>query len=80
MLLRFLDRFEEVLISVLMALAVVLIFVAVVHRFSLGAAADLVPQPLEHLFWKSIAVVHHKNRDLLAMVFCVNIQIGRAHV
>ena len=42
MLLRFLDRFEEVLISVLMALAVTLIFVAVVHRFSLSAAADLV--------------------------------------
>ncbi|MBP8930412.1 MAG: TRAP transporter small permease, partial [Paracoccus sp.] len=42
MLLRFLDRFEEVLISALMATAVTLIFVAVVHRFSLGAAADLV--------------------------------------
>ena len=42
MLLRILDRFEEVLISVLMAVAVTLIFVAVVHRFSLGAAADLV--------------------------------------
>lgn len=42
MLLRFLDRFEEIIISVLMALAVVLIFVAVVHRFSIGFAADLV--------------------------------------
>ena len=42
MLLRILDRFEEVLISVLMAVAVTLIFVAVVHRFSLSAAADLV--------------------------------------
>lgn len=42
MLLRILDRFEEVLISFLMALAVVLIFVAVVHRFSIGFAADLV--------------------------------------
>ncbi|KFI25858.1 C4-dicarboxylate ABC transporter substrate-binding protein [Haematobacter missouriensis] len=42
MLLRILDRFEEILISVLMALAVILIFVAVVHRFSLGIAADLV--------------------------------------
>lgn len=42
MLLRFLDRFEEILISVLMALAVILIFVAVVHRASLGWAADLV--------------------------------------
>ena len=42
MLLRILDRFEEILISVLMALAVMLIFVAVVHRFSLGIAADVV--------------------------------------
>ncbi|RJE84137.1 TRAP transporter small permease [Paracoccus onubensis] len=42
MLLRFLDRFEEILISVLMALAVMLIFVAVVHRFSIGFAADMV--------------------------------------
>jgi len=42
MLLRILDRFEEILISVLMALAVTLIFVAVVHRFSLGIAADMV--------------------------------------
>lgn len=42
MLLRILDRFEEILISVLMALAVLLIFVAVVHRFSIGYAADLV--------------------------------------
>lgn len=42
MILRFLDRFEEVIISVLMAMAVTLIFVAVVHRFSLGFAADIV--------------------------------------
>lgn len=42
MVLRILDRFEEILISTLMALAVALIFVAVVHRFSLGVAADLV--------------------------------------
>ncbi len=42
MILRVLDRFEETLISVLMAVAVVLIFVAVVHRFSIGAAADVV--------------------------------------
>ena len=41
MTLRILDRFEEVLISALMATAVTLIFVAVVHRFSLGGAADL---------------------------------------
>lgn len=42
MLLRFLDRFEEILISILMALAVMLIFVAVAHRFSIGFAADMV--------------------------------------
>ena len=42
MFLRILDRFEEILISILMALAVILIFVAVVHRFSIGVAADLV--------------------------------------
>ncbi|WP_149143009.1 TRAP transporter small permease [Gemmobacter caeruleus] len=42
MILRILDRFEEILISVLMAAAVILIFVAVVHRFSIGFAADLV--------------------------------------
>lgn len=42
MLMRILDRFEEILISVLMAAAVILIFVAVVHRYSIGAAADLV--------------------------------------
>ena len=41
MLLRILDRFEEILISLLMAAAVTLIFVAGVHRYSLGAAADL---------------------------------------
>ncbi|RWR34637.1 TRAP transporter small permease [Sinirhodobacter populi] len=42
MILRILDRFEEALISLLMALAVTLIFVTVVHRFSLGVAADMV--------------------------------------
>ena len=42
MLLRILDRLEEILISVLIALAVALIFAAVVHRFSIGFAADLV--------------------------------------
>jgi len=42
MAMRILDRFEEILISVLMAIAVALIFVAVLHRFSIGFAADLV--------------------------------------
>lgn len=48
MFLRLLDRFEEILISVLMAAAVVLIFVAVVHRFSIGFAADLVGYARAH--------------------------------
>jgi C4-dicarboxylate transporter DctQ subunit len=39
--LRILDRFEECLIGVLIALATIIIFVAVVHRFGIGAAADL---------------------------------------
>jgi len=42
MLLRILDRFEEVVVSILMAMAVILIFVAVCHRYSIGAAADII--------------------------------------
>lgn len=42
MFLRTLDRFEEIFISVLMATAVALIFVAVVHRYSIGFIADIV--------------------------------------
>ncbi|MDM7255746.1 MAG: TRAP transporter small permease [Paracoccus sp. (in: a-proteobacteria)] len=42
MFLRFLDRFEEVFISILMAAAVVLIFVAVTHRFAIGWTASSV--------------------------------------
>jgi len=41
MVLRILDRLEESLIAFLMAAATVIIFVAVVHRFGIGAAADL---------------------------------------
>lgn len=41
-MLRVLDKFEEIFISLLMASAVVLIFVAVAHRFSIGWLADLV--------------------------------------
>lgn len=48
MFLRVLDRTEEILISSLMAMAVVLIFVAVVHRFSIGFAADLVGYARAH--------------------------------
>lgn len=48
MLMRILDRFEEILISLLMALAVTLIFVAVVHRFSIGFAADTVAFARSH--------------------------------
>ena len=42
MFLRALDRFEEILISVLMVAAVLLIFFAVSHRFTIGYVADLV--------------------------------------
>ena len=41
-MLRLLDRLEEVLIATLIALATLLIFVAVTHRFAIGFAADLV--------------------------------------
>ncbi|WP_439271962.1 TRAP transporter small permease [Pseudochrobactrum sp. HB0163] len=41
MVLRILDRFEEILLSFLIAAAVVLIFVAVVHRYSVGIVADV---------------------------------------
>lgn len=41
-MLRLLDRLEETLIAALMAAAVLLIFASVVHRFSIGFAADLV--------------------------------------
>ena len=36
-----LDRLEEVIITVLIALATVLIFIAVLHRYGTGSAADL---------------------------------------
>jgi len=48
MLLRFLDRFEEIFISLLMAAAVILIFIAVAHRFSLGWLADLMRYGRSH--------------------------------
>jgi C4-dicarboxylate transporter DctQ subunit len=41
-MLRLLDRFEEVLIATLIALATLLIFLSVTHRFAIGFAADLV--------------------------------------
>jgi C4-dicarboxylate transporter DctQ subunit len=41
-MLRLLDRLEEVLIATLIAVATILIFLSVTHRFAIGAAADLV--------------------------------------
>jgi C4-dicarboxylate transporter DctQ subunit len=41
-MLRLLDRLEEVLIATLIAVATVLIFLSVTHRFAIGFAADLV--------------------------------------
>lgn len=42
MLLRFLNRFEEIFVSVLMVAAVLIIFVAVCQRYSMTMLADLV--------------------------------------
>lgn len=41
-MLRLLDRLEELLIATLIAVATILIFLAVTHRFAIGFAADLV--------------------------------------
>lgn len=41
-MLRLLDRFEEVLIATLIAVATLLIFLSVTHRFAIGFAADMV--------------------------------------
>jgi C4-dicarboxylate transporter DctQ subunit len=41
-MLRLLDRLEEVLIATLIAVATLLIFLSVTHRFAIGFAADLV--------------------------------------
>jgi C4-dicarboxylate transporter, DctQ subunit len=42
MLLRILDRAEEILIGTLMAAATLIIFVAVCHRYSIGAVAGVI--------------------------------------
>ncbi len=41
-MLRLLDRLEEILIATLIAVATTIIFVSVVHRYSLGMIADVV--------------------------------------
>ena len=41
-MLRLLDRLEEVMIATLIAVATLLIFLSVTHRFTIGFAADLV--------------------------------------
>jgi C4-dicarboxylate transporter DctQ subunit len=41
-MLRLLDRLEEVMIATLIAMATILIFLSVTHRFAIGFAADLV--------------------------------------
>ena len=41
MALRVLDKLEEIIIAALMAMATTIIFVAVVHRYSLSASIDL---------------------------------------
>ncbi|MCY1126010.1 TRAP transporter small permease [Frigidibacter sp. RF13] len=47
-MLRLLDRLEEVLIATLIAVATVLIFLSVSHRFAIGFAADLVGYARAH--------------------------------
>ncbi|MDE3123771.1 MAG: TRAP transporter small permease [Paracoccaceae bacterium] len=47
-MLRLLDRCEEVMIATLIALATVLIFLSVSHRFAIGFAADLVGYARTH--------------------------------
>ena len=47
-MLRLLDRLEEVLIATLIAVATVLIFLSVTHRFAIGFAADLVVYARAH--------------------------------
>lgn len=47
-MLRLLDRFEEVMIATLIALATALIFLSVTHRFTIGFAADLVGYARAH--------------------------------
>ena len=47
-MLRLLDRLEEVLIATLIAVATVLIFLAVTHRFAIGLAADMVGYARTH--------------------------------
>ncbi|WP_284164385.1 TRAP transporter small permease [Frigidibacter sp. SD6-1] len=47
-MLRLLDRLEEVLIATLIAVATVLIFLSVTHRFAIGFAADLVGYARAH--------------------------------
>ncbi|MEZ5887970.1 MAG: TRAP transporter small permease [Paracoccaceae bacterium] len=47
-MLRLLDRLEEVLIAMLIAVATVLIFLSVTHRFAIGFAADLVGYARAH--------------------------------
>ncbi len=47
-MLRLLDRLEEVLIATLIAVATILIFLTVTHRFAIGTAADLVGYARAH--------------------------------
>jgi C4-dicarboxylate transporter DctQ subunit len=55
-MLRILDRLEEVLIATLIAVATLIIFVAVLHRYSLGLLADLIGFSRAHgLLWLGTA-------------------------
>ena len=64
MFLRFLDRFEETFISLLMVAAVVLIFVAVCQRYSVSLLADLVSWSRAHGYESLMAMARSTYRSV----------------
>lgn len=64
MFLRFLDRFEETFISLLMVAAVVLIFVAVCQRYSVSLLADLVSWSRAHGYESLMALARSTYRSV----------------
>lgn len=64
MFLRFLDRFEETFISLLMVAAVVLIFVEVCQRYSVSLLADLVSWSRAHGYESLMAMARSTYRSV----------------
>src|SRR5215211_7642874 len=71
MLLRMLDRLEEVLIATLMALATLIIFVAVVHRYASGIPFLFPYMEPIHLSWA---------QELFIYMFVWMAKFGAAYV